>query len=81
MRDERYFPNPDRFMPSRFMNYKENDDAQDLVDPAKLVFGFGRRYVLCTNCLVHAFIQSRIVAFVRVVISLTISCGLQSSLL
>lgn len=50
MRDERYFSDPERFMPSRFMNYKENDGAYDLAsDPARLVFGFGRRYILCTT--------------------------------
>lgn len=50
MRDERYFSDPERFMPSRFMNYKENDSAHDLAaDPARLVFGFGRRYILCTT--------------------------------
>lgn len=45
MRDERYFSDPERFMPSRFMDHKENDLA---ADPAKLVFGFGRRYILYT---------------------------------
>ena len=46
MRDERHFPEPDQFIPSRYLDDSCNINNNLTYDPSKLVFGFGRRFVL-----------------------------------
>lgn len=41
--DERNYPQPDQFIPERFLNLKGGKD--ELLDPCNLIFGFGRRSV------------------------------------
>lgn len=64
MRDERYFPEPERFYPerhiSRVMEVSQNDSSKSGLssfspdDPSSLVFGFGRRYVVNISLSVTA---------------------------
>ena len=46
MRDERHFPEPDQFIPSRYLDDNCSINNNLTYDPSKLVFGFGRRFVL-----------------------------------
>ena len=46
-RDEAVYPNPDRFLPERFL--KDGNIDPNVRDPADFVFGFGRRYVQLVN--------------------------------
>ncbi|THH28148.1 hypothetical protein EUX98_g6047 [Antrodiella citrinella] len=39
-RNEEYYPDPDEFLPERYMDNAAN---QDLIDPKNITFGFGRR--------------------------------------
>lgn len=41
-RNAESYTDPERFWPERFE--KADSEAADLLDPRKLVFGFGRRY-------------------------------------
>ncbi|KAH9937809.1 cytochrome P450 [Epithele typhae] len=46
--DEKFYPDPDRFMPERFLT-AEGQLNPDVLDPATFVFGFGRR--ICPGLL------------------------------
>lgn len=43
--DETLYPNPQEFLPDRYINRTVSPDKVDLLDPKNIVFGFGRRYV------------------------------------
>jgi cytochrome P450 len=43
-RDEEVYPDPESFVPERFM--KNGDLNKAIRDPRDIVFSFGRRYVL-----------------------------------
>lgn len=43
MHDPEVYPDPDRFLPDRFMRGGKLDP--DVCDPSDIVFGFGRRSV------------------------------------
>lgn len=45
-RDPDVYPEPDAFIPERFLELHEAPD-RELRDPKKIVFGFGRRCVFC----------------------------------
>lgn len=45
MRDEHYYPEPDKFDPDRFLRPQGELNPNDY-DPFNAVFGFGRRYVI-----------------------------------
>lgn len=42
MNDEEFFPNPEKFLPERHM-HEGNAKVSDECNPAKIVFGFGKR--------------------------------------
>jgi cytochrome P450 len=44
MRDERLYPNPEKYNPDRFMEQVDEETLKKR-DPRKYVFGFGRRFV------------------------------------
>lgn len=45
-RDADVYPDPEAFIPERFLELNEASD-RELRDPKKIVFGFGRRCVCC----------------------------------
>lgn len=46
MHDPETFPEPDKFVPERFLS--DGQLNQEVLDPAEVVFGFGRRCVNVT---------------------------------
>lgn len=46
LHDERYYPDPDKFDPSRYSRSKESGLNEDDYNPLNVVFGFGRRWAL-----------------------------------
>lgn len=49
MRDEKFFPEPEEFRPERYLpsssesTHSEEQKVPDDANPAKIVFGFGKR--------------------------------------
>ena len=43
LHDEPYYPDPDKFDPSRYSRSKESGLNEDDYNPLNVVFGFGRR--------------------------------------
>ena len=43
-RDPKHYPDPDTFMPERFLT-ADGRPNEDILHPREYVFGFGRRYV------------------------------------
>jgi hypothetical protein len=50
LRDEKLYPNADKFYPERF-NEKVDPDIESKRDPRNYVFGFGRRYIMLVSFL------------------------------
>lgn len=48
-RDPDVYPDPENFMPERFLDKDGKYDVQGR-DPTKFVFGFGRRYAYVSEC-------------------------------
>ena len=46
LHNEEEYPQPEKFLPERFIASSDNAAAPVPRDPRTLVFGFGRRYVL-----------------------------------
>ncbi|PIL22693.1 cytochrome P450 [Ganoderma sinense ZZ0214-1] len=68
--DPERYPEPDMFMPERFL--KEGKLDTDAIDPAGVVFGFGRRYVIlylmCAICPGRYFADATFFIFVACVL-------------
>ena len=45
MRDDRYYPEPDRFNPDRFLQTSYGGISEEDYNPLNVAFGFGRRLV------------------------------------
>lgn len=43
MRDERFYPGPDRYSPDRFLQKSYGGMSEEDYDPLNVAFGFGRR--------------------------------------
>ena len=50
LHDPTLYPDPDEFKPERFLPTDENGNPKKVqMDPRKIAFGFGRRYVVISE--------------------------------
>lgn len=49
LHDEREYPDPESFIPERFLDSKGRINPE-VRDPEQALFGFGRRYVFLLRC-------------------------------
>ena len=65
MNDEKEYPDPGSFNPERYINDGKNEPR----DPADIIFGFGRRFVLSILIFSKEINVDLTIEFVLVVIS------------
>jgi len=81
VRDEKLYPQPDEFLPERFL-VDMDEQTKKRMNPRNFVFGFGRRYefqsIFTHSCFVYFALSMIDVA--QALISLNNPCGFLSHL-